>query len=207
MLHDVSVPATVVVISGPSGSGKSRLAARLGLPVLRLDDFYDDGDDPALPCLDLGGGRPLTDWDDPASWDLTAAVEAITALCRDGVAQIPTYDIAASRRTGHRRLALQGSPHFVAEGIFAQETVAACRERGILAAAICVTQRPTVTFLRRFSRDLSEHRKPPMVRLRRGVRLWREQRAVVTHAEALGCRVLTPATAYDEIRALVSSPR
>ena len=28
--------ARVIVLAGPSGSGKSRLAARLGLPVLRL---------------------------------------------------------------------------------------------------------------------------------------------------------------------------
>ena len=33
----------------PRASGKSRLAAATGLPVLRLDDFYRSGDDPALP--------------------------------------------------------------------------------------------------------------------------------------------------------------
>ena len=33
--------AQVVVLAGPSGAGKSRLAERLGLPVLRLDDFYN----------------------------------------------------------------------------------------------------------------------------------------------------------------------
>ena len=42
----------VVVLAGPSGAGKSRLAARLhaayGWPVVRLDDFYRDGDDPGL---------------------------------------------------------------------------------------------------------------------------------------------------------------
>lgn len=31
-----------------SGSGRSRLAARAGLPVLRLEDFYCDGADPFL---------------------------------------------------------------------------------------------------------------------------------------------------------------
>jgi len=43
------VVSRVVVLAGPSGIGKSRLAALSGLPVLRLDDFYRSGDDPALP--------------------------------------------------------------------------------------------------------------------------------------------------------------
>ena len=45
--------ARVVLLSGPSGAGKSRLAARLraerGWPIVRLDDFYRDEDDPAMP--------------------------------------------------------------------------------------------------------------------------------------------------------------
>ena len=44
----------MVVLAGPSGAGKSRLAERLGLPVLRLDDFYKDGDDPSLPRITTG---------------------------------------------------------------------------------------------------------------------------------------------------------
>ena len=36
----------VVIVAGPSGSGKSHLGERLGWTVLRLDDFYREGDDP-----------------------------------------------------------------------------------------------------------------------------------------------------------------
>ena len=71
-----------------------------------------------------------------------------------------------------------------------------------MAAAVCVTQRPAITFVRRLSRDLREHRKPPLVLLRRGLHLLLAQRAVVRNAEAHGCRVLSPEAAYDEIRAL-----
>ena len=60
--------ARVIVLAGPSGSGKSRLAARLGLPVLRLDDFYKDGDDPTLPRIEHGANAGMVDWDHPASW-------------------------------------------------------------------------------------------------------------------------------------------
>jgi uridine kinase len=192
----------VVVIAGPSGSGKSRLSRRLGLPVLNLDDFYKDGDDPSLPSVDLAGGAPIVDWDSPASWNEVDALAAIEALCRDGRADVPTYDISQSRRTGHHVLDLGDSSCFLAEGIFAQEVVGECRRRGLLADAICLNQHPAVTFVRRLTRDLREHRKPPGVLVRRGLHLMREQRRVVAHAEAHGCRVLHPDHAYAEISRL-----
>ena len=76
---------------------------------------------------------------------------------------------------------------FVAEGIFAQEVVPRCRDRGLLAAAYCVRQHPLVTFWRRLTRDLRERRKPPLVLVRRGLALMRDQRRVVAHAVELGC--------------------
>jgi uridine kinase len=197
------VTAQVVVIAGPSGSGKTRLCSRLGLPVLNLDDFYKDGDDPTLPTVDLAGGAPIVDWDSPASWRAADALDALEQLCTTGRADVPTYDISQSRRTGDHVLELGGARCFVAEGIFAQEVVGDCRRRGLLADAICLTQHPAVTFVRRLSRDLREHRKPPGVLVRRGLHLLREQRRVVAHAEALGCRVLHPDRAYAEISALV----
>lgn len=197
------MPAQVIVIAGPSGSGKTRLCQRLELPVLRLDDFYKDGDDPSLPIVDIAGGAPIVDWDDPGSWHVDDALAAIDALCRDGRVDVPTYDIAQSRRTGHRVLEIGEAGFFVAEGIFAQEVVAACRTRALLADAICVTQHPVVTFARRLSRDLREHRKPPAVLVRRGVHLMLAQRQVVARAVAAGCRVLHPDAAYRDIRRLV----
>jgi uridine kinase len=197
--------ARVIVLAGPSGAGKSRLAERLGLPVLRLDDFYKDGDDPTLPHLDLAGGEPIVDWDDPASWNAAAAVAAVEELCRTGSTDVPVYDIAANGRTGHRVLDVDGSACFIAEGIFAQEIVPECQRRGLLADALCVTQHPVVTFVRRLTRDLREHRKPPFYLLRRGLHLLADQRAVVARAERLGCRVVSPEVAYREIRALIGS--
>ena len=99
-------------------------------------------------------------------------------------------------------LELGGSAYFVAEGIFAQEIVGECRRRGLLADAVCVTQHPALTFVRRLARDLREHRKPPFVLLRRGLHLLIAQRAVVRHAQELGCRVLSPDAAYREVRGL-----
>ena len=195
--------ATVIVLAGPSGAGKSRLAERIGLPVLRLDDFYKDGTDPTLPRITDGPNAGIADWDDPASWLLDDALAALESLCRDGKADVPIYEIAQDGRCGWQLLDLAGSPVFLAEGIFAQEVVPPLADRGLLAAAYCVTQHPMVTFWRRLTRDLREHRKPPLVLLRRGVALLRDQRRVVAHAEALGCRVATPEEAYGQIRRLM----
>jgi uridine kinase len=193
------VPARVIVLAGPSGAGKTRLSRRLGLPVLNLDDFYKDGDDPTLPRMELAGGAPIVDWDSSDSWSATDAVEAICDLCTMGRAEVPVYEIARNGRAGEHVLDLQGSSYFVAEGIFAQEVVGACRDRGVLADAVCVTQPPLVTFLRRLWRDLHERRKPPLVLLRRGLHLVRTHRVVVERAAALGCRVRHPDQAYDEL--------
>ena len=59
-----------------------------------------------------------------------------------------------------------------------------------------------MTFWRRLSRDLHEHRKPPLMLVRRGYALLRAQREVVRHAVALGCERVDPEQAYAEIRSL-----
>lgn len=76
----------VVLLAGPSGSGKSPLARASGLPVITLDDFYRDGDDPALPRHSEPG---IVDWDHPDAWDAARAIETLVAICADGTANIP----------------------------------------------------------------------------------------------------------------------
>jgi uridine kinase len=199
------VPARVVVLAGPSGVGKSRLARHSGLPVLRLDDYYRTGDDPCLPRIEHGANAGLVDWDDPGSWNGLEAVRAICELAATGRTVAPVYDIARNGPSGTHVVDLAGSRLFVAEGIFAQEVVGACRDRGVLAAALCLSQHPLVTFWRRLTRDLREHRKPPLVLLRRGWALRRGQRSLVARAAALGCEVVSVAEAEGRIRALVQT--
>jgi uridine kinase len=198
------VQARVIVLAGPSGAGKSRLAARLGLPVLRLDDFYKSGGDPTLPRITTGANAGLVDWDHPDSWLPDDAMAAIERLCAEGRAEVPVYDIAQDGRCGSQVLDLDGSRVFLAEGIFAQEVVPRCRAQGLLAAAYCVRQHPVVTFWRRLTRDLRERRKPPLVLLRRGLALMRDQKRVVSHAVALGCEPVSPEDAYAAVSTLVS---
>lgn len=172
-----------MLLAGPSGSGKSSFAARSGLPVLCLDDFYKEGDDPTLPQVP---GSTDIDWDSPASWDTDDAVAAIEQLCRTGRTRVPVYDIATSSRTGESAMDIERTPLFIAEGIFAADIVERCREIGVLADAICLRGRPSTTFRRRLLRDLREGRKSVPFLLRRGWRLMRAERAIVARQTALG---------------------
>ncbi|MFJ6666386.1 uridine kinase [Streptomyces sp. NPDC091383] len=176
-------PARVVLLCGPSGSGKSLVAARSGLPVLRLDDFYKEADDPTLPLVE---GSSDIDWDHPESWDAQVALDAISRLCATGSTPVPVYDISLSARTGEETLRLDRTSLFIAEGIFAAEIVERCRELGVLADALCLNRGAVTTFRRRFVRDLKEGRKSVPFLLRRGWRLMRAERTIVARQVALG---------------------
>ncbi|WP_436840327.1 uridine kinase family protein [Streptomyces flavofungini] len=177
------IPTRVVLLAGPSGSGKSSFASRTGLPVLCLDDFYKEGTDPSLPQV---AGTSDIDWDSPLSWDADVALAAIGELCRTGRTRVPVYDISTSARVGEEALDIERTPLFIAEGIFAADIVDRCREMGVLADAICLRGRPSTTFRRRLLRDLREGRKSVPFLLRRGWRLMRAERSIVARQTALG---------------------
>jgi uridine kinase len=191
--------AQVVLLCGPSGSGKTHIAARSGLPVFRLDDFYRDGDDPALPIsAELG----IPDWDDPRSWRADDAVAALDALCREGRTTVPTYDISLSATTGEAQMELGGALAVVAEGVFAADIVEHLRDRGLLADAVVLHRAPWKNFVRRFARDMAERRKPPVTLWRRGRILMAAERDVVQRACDRGCRAVEAAELAALLRRL-----
>ncbi|WP_151526192.1 uridine kinase family protein [Serinicoccus kebangsaanensis] len=198
--------ARVLVLAGPSGAGKSRLAARLhtdhGWPVVQLDDFYREGDDPDLPMSPLG----LPDWDHVDSWDGAAAIDALERLCRDGAAQMPVYDISRSAIRGSHEVRLEGHTVVVAEGIFAAHVVDGLRRRGLLAGAWCIRHHPWLTFTRRLARDLAERRKPPMTLWRRGHVLRRAEPGIVSAQRSLGAEPMTAREAETRARGLPQDP-
>lgn len=173
--------------------------------MVRLDDFYRNGSDPSLPRYTEGPNQGLVDWDHPDSWFPDEAVATLVRLCRDGHADVPVYDIAHDGRTGTTELILPEVPGgglVLAEGIFAQDIVEACREAGILAGAFCLDRSASVTAARRFSRDLRERRKPPLLLVRRGFHLMRRHRQVVADAVRKGCAPVSMDSAVAAITSL-----
>jgi len=192
-------PRRIVLVAGPSGSGKGLMSRRAGLPTVPLDEFYRDHDDPSLPCR-FG----IVDWDDPASWNAGAALEALTALAHDGAAQVPRYSIPLSQRTGTTTLDVADAELIIAEGIFAAELIAPLRALGLLADAI-VLQRPTpAVFTLRLVRDLREGRKPPLTLLRRGWGLARDQHDDLERWKRAGMRPVGLHEGTDLLRRLTS---
>lgn len=193
----MSRPIRLVLIAGPSGSGKSRLARLANRPCLRLDDFYFDADHPDLPQTDFG----IPDWDDPRTWDAAAAVATLQELLAAGRAVVPTYSIAESRRTGHRLQDLNSTDCLSAEGIFAIEFLNTCLQAGLSPDAIYLDRPAALVFWLRLRRDLAGKRKAPLVLVRRGLALWRAQAALRRKAIAAGFRPLSMRAAIRQLTA------
>lgn len=188
----------VIVLAGASGSGKSVVAEKLAIPVVRLDDFYLDHDHPGLPVR-----NGTVDWDDAATWGGDAAVAALTEACFAHQLELPIYDIPTSRRTGTHVLELGAAPAVLAEGIFAAAVVTPLRRAGLLAGAYYLEQSRTTTAVRRFARDVGESRKPLRTLLVRGLALWRAEPGLVRGWAAASLEPLPRKGAEDRLRGLL----
>lgn len=195
---------SLLLIAGPSGSGKSRLT-RLATEAcsalaLSLDDFYHDVDHPGLPMTPMG----IPDWDQVATWDLPLALQTVSTLLADGSCEVPCYDISVSKRVGSRLVELGDADLIVAEGIFAIDMLAPASAAGIAAEGWWLDRRRAANFSRRLARDLKEKRKSPKVLLRRGAALYRGEPALRGAALAAG---FTPVSMRRAAYRLSTAPR
>lgn len=189
----------IILVAGPSGSGKSRLSVQTGVPQIRLDDFYYDHDHPDLPTRTLSGGATIIDWDDVRTWNLEAAVTALVEVSRTGTALLPRYDISQSRATGTHTFDAGTSRAVICEGIFAIDLLAPLTAAGIATRAIWLDRPRWFNFVRRLQRDLRQRRKKPSVLLRRGLALLRQEPALRAHALRAGFTPLGMTAAAAEV--------
>ena len=178
-------------------AGLAAAARHPEVTVVLLDDFYREAADPGLPAW---GG--IVDWDDPGSWDVDAAHEALLGLCTTGRCEVPLYDIPTS--AAHRRPpgpGARGRPRR-RRGPLRARAGRRLRASGLLLDAVHLRSRPPVTFVRRLARDLAGHRKPPLTLLRRGLALARKEPGLLRRWASLGTRPVTKA----EVETLVAAP-
>lgn len=189
----------LVILTGPSGSGKSSIAAEVGAFSVRLDDFYFPATAPNLPMVD----DSLIDWDHVDSWDRQAALDAVVELCRTGRMVALVYDIPTSSIVGSHEVRVpDDAPVVVAAGIFAAHLVPDLRRLGLLSDALCIARNPWRNAFFRFIRDVRKSRKPLLVLIRRGLYLTRREPAQIREWVSLGCR---PVKSLDEARAAIRS--
>src|SRR5690606_24623133 len=149
---------------------------------------------------------PYTTLSDLRSWDHDGALAALMEIARTGRAEVPLYDIPTNRRTTTRLFDAGGSPIVLAEGIFAAELIADCRDEDILADALCLWRPRAQTFWFRLTRDLGEARKPPLTLLRRGLNHARIELQVIEDLQRRGARKMRVSEAEAYIRDLATRP-
>ncbi|WP_338401695.1 ATP-binding protein [Flaviflexus huanghaiensis] len=194
--------ARVILVTGPSGSGKTRFTNRTGLPVVALDDFYFDDTHPGLPRR-----HGIIDWDSPACWNHDAAMQTLVELATVGESILPIYDIPSNSKVGERKLDLQGSRLFLAEGIFAAELVESAEREGILADALCISRPRLQTFWFRLMRDLDEGRKSTPTLLRRGISHAINEPEMYRRLEAKGARCVSIVEAHEALTQMLAKQR
>ncbi|GAA4370599.1 uridine kinase family protein [Paeniglutamicibacter cryotolerans] len=174
-MPDTQMP--VILLGGASGSGKSYLAGSHGRPHVELDNFYreihEDTSSTPLPRTQYAE----IDWDHPGTWNCAAAVDALMELLQEGTTQVPNYSITTSSYDGFSRVDLDGGP-VIAEGIFAELTLAPLRVHGVEVRALYIDVSPVATALRRFVRDVRERRKPIGFLIKRGISLFHAEKSL-----------------------------
>ncbi|MGE5487309.1 MAG: uridine kinase [bacterium] len=140
----------LIGIGGPSGSGKSLLAAtlarRLSAPVIALDSYYRD-----LSHLTLDE-RARVNFDEPAALEHELIAGHLAVLGRGGEICVPVYDFATHCRSDAVQR-VQAGDFAIIEGLFALNWP---EIRRLLGTAVYVDTPDEICFARRLERDMRE---------------------------------------------------
>lgn len=171
-----------VVICGESGTGKSFATRRLATGVIALDSFY------LAPTTEMPTWAGRVDWEAVETYDLSAAIAAVLALCSEGTADLPEYDLSTDRPTGRTRRVTRLGDSAIAEGIFGADVARGLRSSGLEVDLYLLKYQPLALVAQRVRRDLAEKRLPPWFALARSARLLKGGRGYRKRALRAGAR-------------------
>lgn len=189
-------PALIVAISGPSGSGKSRLANTTnGVLHIELDRFYRSR-------ADMISSGSSIDWEDVSSYRLDDALKFLAKLAQNEPAVIPIYDLSTDAIVGEELLRPSGRL-VVAEGVFAAILASMLRTEGFPVTSICLSGSRLLHACMRAWRDIREGRMSVPRALARTIRAMALEKRYVASSVGLGARVMNRREAGRWLRAAV----
>jgi uridine kinase len=171
-------PAGTVVVVGPSGGGKSTLAAavahRLGAALLSTDDFL-------IPEAERPGPGLL------AKYDLGALDAALARLQAGRLTEFVPFDQQTRRRVGHKVVSAPESGRIVVEGIVA---LYAERVRATSVLGLYVDAPPEVREARQLARldRAGWYRDLPRAAIEARIRAKRAAEDTVVSSQLADCR-------------------
>ena len=178
---------SVVLLAGPSGSGKSRVARLAGRPQLALDDFYRDLDHPGLPA---GAAASWTGTTSPAGTPRPPSPSC--AAVPDGSGRRPSLRHRRQPAHRHRPSRSRGEPTASSPRVSSHPTWSRRVRRPDWPTTRSTSTGPGLSaWSCASSATYGSTASRIGVLWRRGLALWRAEPDLRAYALARGCRPVT----------------
>jgi uridine kinase len=182
----------VIFVGGLSGTGKTFLASASRLPVLSLDRFFFSVSQPDLPKW---FGRP--DWESMESFEIDAAVAAVSQLAHGHPTSVPMYDHIDDQRVGTE--VVHPAPVVVAEGVYAPHVYAHAIQQGIPSRLLVMRTGVVNAFVARLVRDVRDRKMNCAWAVLRSSRLAIRHRSYLSEAREAGAELVTRESALSRL--------
>jgi uridine kinase len=179
--------ASAVLISGPTGAGKSSVAQAVsratGGVCFPLDNFFLDASDmPVEDLPDIGLERL---WDSPESYDWAGVRCCLNDLVCTGTATVPEYSFEVNARVGASRISASAGCQVIVDGIYGFAASPVLEGLGLKTIRVFVTAELDIRFSRVLQRDAAAWaRYPEHAPKRRRTLAAAERRWILTQRQA-----------------------